>query len=182
MRRPSVPAPTTATDLLEKFVGTVKLQRTDLGDCREPRNRGHGALVEIVERFADGVVERLTYALFGGFELCLDGACGILRALNRSLCHAGNSGDERHVTDHEHVWMAGNCQVGQDVHAARTVDLRAGLLGDLSTQWTCGHSGRPNLAGGFDATGGAVGVLDGQPLDVDIDDLCAQLDLDAQFL
>ena len=106
-----------------------------------------------------------------------------MRALDRALRHPGHAGHRHQVTDDEDVRVALDGQVGLHDHPAGAVDLGAvGLLGDHLAQRAGLHAGRPHLAGAFDAPLGAVLLLDGDALVVDVGHHRVELDFDAHLL
>ena len=73
----------------------------------------------------------------------------------------------------------GSGEVGKHLDATRTVEARAGLLGDLLAQRAGLHAGRPHLGERLDAGRRTIGPGDGDAGRVDVGDLGAQAHVDA---
>src|SRR5690606_16253844 len=147
----------------------------DLADQRhraEPRDGGHAALIEIVERR----LRRLA------LEPVVDLLGGVLRALDRNLRDAGEVVERDHVAHDEDLRVSRQRQVGVDADPAGPVERSTGLLGQLSPQRAGGDTGGPDLRDSLDPAPIAVLVLHLAPALADRDDHRAHLDLDPEVL
>ena len=77
--------------------------------------------------------------------------------------------------------MAGERQIGQHLHPACAVEFDGRLAGQIPAQGAGRDPGRPHLACRFDAPDGAVGVLDGDAVAVDVGHHRPELDFDAHL-
>lgn len=100
--------------------------------------------------------------------------------LDRNLSDSRKPIQGHHVADDEYIAVSGQCQIGVDVHAACSVQLRPGLKRQFAAQRTCRDSGRPDLACGCNALFVAMRIAKNQSSGIDIHHSAAEPHFDSE--